>query len=331
MNSSTLTPGPSSLLEVRNLEVYYDLSGRRVRAVDGVSLDVREGEVVGLIGESGCGKTTLGRAVVKLLPTYARIASGEILFENENLVQKDENEMRSIRGGKISMIFQNPTTSLNPSLTVGEQISEVVRLHQRVTRKSEVRTRVVDILRKVGIWDAQNRLGNYPYEFSVGMRQRVMIAMAVSANPKLVIADEPTSSLDVSVQARILELLHRLRKELQFSVVLITHNIGLAADMCDKIAIMYAGKVVEYGSKSAVLARPKHRYTFALLKAVPLLHTDVDKLYTVRGNPPDLTDPPVGCRFHPRCEYAEQTCKSHEPPLVTLEPDHIVSCFKPVT
>jgi len=330
MERGIATPTAETLLEVRNLKVYYDLSGRIVKAVDGVSLDIRKGEVVGLIGESGCGKSTLGRAILKLLPPYAKTVSGDILFESESLIEKDENEMRKVRGGRISMIFQNPTSSLNPALTVGEQISEVIRLHQQLHRKSDVRAKVVDIVRKVGIWDAQDRLHNYPYEFSVGMRQRVMIAMAVSANPKLVIADEPTSSLDVSVQARILDLLHKLREELRFSVLLITHNIGLAADMCDRIAIMYAGKLVECGGRHEILTKPRHRYTFALLKAVPLLHKETDALYIVKGNPPDLTDPPSGCRFHPRCDYAKGICRNSEPTLTEVERDHLVACFDPV-
>jgi len=318
------------IVDMHNLKVHYYLSGNTVRAVDGISLDVKEDEIVGLIGESGSGKSTLARAIVRLLPPYARIVSGDILFEGENLVEKNEKEMRKIRGGKISMIFQNPTSSLNPSLTVGEQISEVVRLHQNVRRKSEVRRKVVEILEKVGISDAVERLRNYPYEFSVGMRQRVMIAMAISANPKLVIADEPTSALDVSVQARILELLRQLRKELKFSMILITHHIGLAAEMCDRIAIMYAGKLMEHGDKAMIFTKPRHPYTFALMKAVPFLHRDIDKLYIIKGEPPDLTKPPSGCRFHPRCEYTTETCRNEEFPLSRLEPSHKVACFNPI-
>lgn len=316
------------VLDIYNLKVYYYLPESTVRAVDGVSLDIKEGEIVGLIGESGSGKSTLGRSVIKLLPPYAKIVSGNVLFEGENLIEKDENEMRKIRGGKISMIFQNPTTALNPTLTVGEQIAEAIRLHHSVRHESKVRSKVVDILRKVGIYDAEERLSNYPYEFSAGMRQRVMIAMAISANPKLIIADEPTSALDVSIQARILELLRQLKEELKFSMILITHHIGVAAEMCDRIAIMYAGKIMEHADKVTILAKPEHPYTLALMRAVPFLHRDVDKLYVIKGNPPDLTIPPCGCSFHPRCEYATENCKNEEPSLVRLKSNHMIACFQ---
>jgi peptide/nickel transport system ATP-binding protein len=238
--------------------------------------------------------------------------------------------MRKIRGGKISVIFQNPTTSLNPSLKIGDQIAEVIGLHQNVRGRSDIRDRTVEILERVGIRDAEERLSSYPYEFSVGMRQRVMIAMALSASPKLVVADEPTSALDVSIQSQILELMRQLEKELQFSMIFITHHLGVAVEMCDRIAIMYAAKVMEYADKVTIFTKPKHPYTFALMKSMPFLHKDLDKLWIIKGDPPDLTGSMNGCRFHPRCFSATEVCKNEAPPLVEHEPNHFFACFHPV-
>ena len=321
---------PTGILTIRDLKVNYYLYEGTVRAVDGVSLHLEQDEILGLIGESGSGKTTLGRAIVKVLPSYARIVSGSIVFLGQNLVEKNETEMRRIRGAKISLIFQDPTRSLNPALKIGEQIGEVIRLHRNIRRKSEVKRMVIEILDKVGISDAERRLSCNPYELSIGMRQRVMIAMALSAHPRLVIADEPTSSVDVSTQAQVLELMRQLKEELKFCMILITHNIGVAAEMCDRIGIMYAGMLVEYADKITMLAKSRHPYSFALMKAVPFLHTSVDRLYIIRGNPPDLSRPPSGCPFHPRCDYATEVCKDKKPPLVELGSDHMIACFHPL-
>ncbi|MEM4488891.1 MAG: ABC transporter ATP-binding protein [Desulfurococcaceae archaeon] len=321
--------GTSNLLEIRDLKVYYNLPKNVIKAVDGVNLHLEEGDVLGLIGESGSGKSTLGRAIIKLLPPYAKIVSGKIFFEGEDIVRKDEKEMRKIRGGKISMIFQDPSSSLNPCLTIGEQIAEVIKEHCKdVQSNAEIKEKVIDLLNKVGIMDAKHRFSSYPHELSIGMRQRVVIAMALAASPKLVIADEPTSSLDVSTQAKILELIKNLKTYINFSMILITHHIGVASSICNRIAVMYGGKIIEIANREELLKNPSHPYTLSLLNAVPYLHRDVDKLFIIQGKPPDLSNPPPGCRFHPRCSCAESICKKEEPPLTNVNSEHAVACFR---
>jgi len=331
MIKNLLKNSSRDILNVNNLSIQYHLfGGEIIKAVDDVSFSIKEGETLGLVGESGSGKSTLGRAIIKLLPPSAKIVSGSIIFEGEDLVIKNEKEMRDIRGAKISVIFQDPSSSLNPTIRIGEQIAEAIKFHKKGYSKNEIKEKVIDILKKVGIYDAERRYSNYPHEFSIGMRQRIVIAMALITNPKLIIADEPTSALDVSTQAQILELMKQLQKEFNFSCLLITHNMGVASEMCDKIAIMYAGKIMEYGDKKTIFTKPTHPYTYGLTKAIPLLHEDIDKLYIIKGNPADLTNPPTGCRFHPRCDYASEICKEKSPPLVKSKSGSLVACFHPI-
>ncbi|MEM2928214.1 MAG: ABC transporter ATP-binding protein [Nitrososphaerota archaeon] len=331
MSNNLLKNSSRDILNVSNLSIQYHLfGGEIVKAVDDVSFLIKEGETLGLVGESGSGKSTLGRAIIKLLPPSAKITSGSIVFDGEDLVKKSEKEMRKIRGAKISVIFQDPSSSLNPTIKIGEQIAEAIKFHQKGYNKNEIKEKVIDILKKVGIYDAEKRYSNYPYEFSIGMRQRIVIAMALITNPKLIIADEPTSALDVSTQAQILELMKQLQKEFNFSCLLITHNMGVASEMCDKVAIMYAGKIMEYGNKVTIFTKPTHPYTYGLIKAIPLLHEDIDKLYIIKGNPADLINPPDGCRFHPRCDYASEICRKKNPPLVKSKSGNLVACFHPI-
>jgi len=318
--------GRGALLSIQDLRVYYYFEAAVTKAVDGVSLNLEKGDVLGIIGESGSGKSTLARAVPRLLSRYAKIVSGRIVFEGEDLTTKDERDMMKIRGKRVSIILQNPS-ALNPTIRIGEQIAEVLR---DVSPKSDPKPLVVEALRMVGIHNAESRASSYPYEFSVGMRQRVMIAMALAAKPALVVADEPTSALDVSTQAQILGLIDRLKAELGFSMLFITHHIGVASQMCNKIAVMYGGKVVEVGPKDDVLSKPRHPYSFGLLRSIPYLTRDMGKLYVIEGKPPDLTDPPPGCRFHPRCRNAIEICMLREPPLDGEDQITMSACFNPI-
>jgi len=256
-----------------------------------------------------------------------RIVGGQILFEGEDLLEKSEEEMRKIRGAEISMIFQNPLSSLNPVFTVGFQVGEAIQLHQEVDRKG-LRKKVVEIFEKVGIPDPATVARHYPHEYSGGMRQRAMTAMALSCRPKLLIADEPTTALDVTIQAQILELMKDLRKELGLSIMLITHELGLVAELCERVAMMYAGKIVESGDVTTIFKRPGHPYTFALMKSVPGLEAIVERFHVIRGNVPSLIDPPSGCRFHPRCDYATDECVAREPELREIELGHHVACVR---
>ena len=316
----------SLLLNINNLKTYFVLAEGVVQAVDGVHLEIGKEEVLGLVGESGCGKSTVALSILRLIRPPGKIVGGEIWFEGEDLLRKSEGEMREIRGGKISMVFQNPTSSMNPVYTVGSQIAEAIKLHQDV-QKHQIKEKVVEILHKVGIPDPSKRMEDHPHEYSGGMCQRAMTAMALSCNPKLLIADEPTTNLDVTIQAQILDLMRTLRKDFGASILLIGHNLGVINELCDKVAVMYAGKVVESSDITTIFKKPKHPYTQALLESIPRLDVEKERLRIIPGTVPRLIDPPVGCRFHPRCEYAMAVCREQEPTLVEIGRGHTVACF----
>ena len=315
-----------SLLSIEGLKTYFFTEDGVVKAVDNICLDVGRSEIVGLVGESGCGKSTVALSILRLVPYPGKIVSGKIVFDGIDLLTLDEDEMRKIRGGRISIIFQNPQTSLNPVFKIGFQIAEAVRLHQKISKDEEIKKRVIDILEKVGFSDPERQFELFPHELSGGMQQRVMIAMALSCRPDLLIADEPTTSLDVTIQAQILELMKNLQKEFKSSILLITHNMGVVAELCDKVAVMYAGKIVEYGDIIAVFKNPSHPYTKALLQSVPRIDVEEQKLEGIPGTVPSLIDPPSGCRFHPRCKYFMKVCKEKEPSKFEVEKNHFVYC-----
>jgi peptide/nickel transport system ATP-binding protein/oligopeptide transport system ATP-binding protein len=317
---------PEVLLSVKDLEVSFYSSGV-VKAVNGVSFDLKKGETIGIVGESGSGKSVTATAILGLIPSPpGKIERGSILFENKDLTKLSNKEMRQIRGNEISMIFQDPMTSLNPVFTVGNQIIEVIRLHQKVG-KQEARRRAVEMLRLVGIPEPERRLDQYPHEFSGGMRQRVMIAIALACNPKLLIADEPTTALDVTVQAQILQLMKNLQEQMNTSIIMITHDLGVVWENCQKVLVMYAGNTVEYASVDSLYENPLHPYTWGLLDSQIKSDTkEKGKLSSIPGNPPDLREEIRGCHFAPRCRYAQEKCFQHKPPLIEAEQGHMVAC-----
>jgi oligopeptide transport system ATP-binding protein len=321
------------LLEVQDLRTYFRVKAGRVRAVDGVNFNVRPGERVGVVGESGCGKSVTALSIMRLLPKpEGEQAGGSILFEGEDLLGLPESSMRKIRGGKIGMIFQDPMTCLNPTMTVGKQIGEALRLHLGLSR-GEAKRRAISLLEQVGIPAATERINAYPHQFSGGMRQRVMIAMALACNPKLLIADEPTTALDVTVQAQILELINGVCKDFGTAVIMITHDLGVVAGMTDRVVVMYAGKVVETAPTDEIFTNPRHPYTLGLLASVPRLDEErPEELKTIEGAPPDLLKPPPGCPFMPRCAFARAICKT----MPSLDPvsgnvQHLKACWADVT
>jgi peptide/nickel transport system ATP-binding protein len=315
----------TKLLEIKDLTVHYITHEGTTRAVNNMSLEVYEGETLGLVGETGAGKTTTALSIMQLVPDPpGKIINGEILYRNENLLTKRVSEMRKIRGNKISMIFQDPMTSLNPVLTVGDQIAEVIKLHQKVSN-AEATKRSLDMLSTVGI--PPERSAEYPHQFSGGMKQRVIIAIALACNPELLIADEPTTALDVTIQAQVLELMNKLKRDFKTSMIMITHDLGIVAEVCDKVAIMYAGNVVEYTSKDSLFTTPKHPYTIGLFGSIPNIEEDDDRLKPIMGLMPDPTDLPHGCPFHPRCPKAMKVCAQREPARTEAAPGHIVNCF----
>ena len=319
----------SVLLEIKNLRTSFFTSDGEVRAVDGVTFDIEEGKTMGLVGESGCGKSVTALSIMQLLSKgIGRVVGGKILYRNENLADFTEPQMREIRGNEISMIFQEPMTSLNPVFAVGEQISESVRLHQGVGAKA-ARDRAIEMLEVVKIAEPHKRIKDFPHQLSGGMRQRVMIAMALSCNPTLLMADEPTTALDVTIQAQILELINELQGQLGMAVLLITHDLGVVAEQADEVAVMYAGKIVERAKPEIIFARPSHPYTIGLMNSVPGV-TDKTKrrLEAIPGIVPSPLDWPTGCRFRDRCLQADEGCGEVQPDLLEVEPGHWVSCLK---
>ncbi|MHA1940366.1 MAG: ABC transporter ATP-binding protein [Candidatus Hodarchaeales archaeon] len=317
------------LLEIKNLKTQFFTEDGVVKAVDNVSFKIRRGEVLGLVGESGCGKTITSLSILRLVPDPpGKIVQGEVFFHGENLLEKSEEEMRHIRGNEISMIFQDPMSSLNPVFTVENQILENIKLHQNLSQE-EALQKGIEVLELVGIPKAERRIKDYPHLFSGGMRQRVMIAMALSCNPAMVIADEPTTALDVTIQAQVLDLMRDLREDLNMAILYITHNLGVIAEMADRIAVMYAGNLVEESDSVTIFKSPHHPYTKALLSSIPRMDKKLDRLGVIKGSVPNLITPPSGCRFHPRCPIATEKCSREVPPYVETEPDHHALCHYP--
>lgn len=316
------------VLQVENLVTAFHSSGKVVRAVDNCSFSVSKGKTLGIVGESGSGKSVTSLSVMRLIPNPpGKIVSGKILFQGQDILQLPEEHMRMIRGNQISMIFQEPMTSLNPVYTVGNQISEVFMLHKNATRK-QARELSIEMLKQVRIPSAEKRVDDYPHQLSGGMRQRVMIAMALACRPQLLIADEPTTALDVTIQSQILALMNQLQEENQMGIVLITHDFGVVAQTCDDVAVMYAGRIVEKASSKDIFSNPKHPYTQSLLNAIPRLGEKKAKLETIPGMVPPLHQLPIGCRFQDRCPLASSECKQNEPPLQEKDQGRFVACFK---
>jgi peptide/nickel transport system ATP-binding protein len=318
------------LLEVTDLRTWFRTDAGVAKAVDGVSFHVDAGEVLGIVGESGCGKSVTSLSIMQLIPQPPGelLAGSSIRFKGEELVGARDSRLRDLRGNDIAMIFQEPMTSLNPVYTVGDQIGEALRLHRRI-RKGEARERSIEMLRLVGIPSPEARVDEYPHQLSGGQRQRVMIAMALSCDPELLIADEPTTALDVTIQAQILELLAELRERLGMAVILITHDLGVVAEVCDRVVVMYAGQVVEHGTVEQIFREPRHPYTEGLLQAVPRLGVKQDELAVIPGTVPSPTAWPIGCRFHDRCPYGWDLCVREEPPLMQtqVDPNHTARCW----
>lgn len=316
----------TNLLEVENLRTSFYTDDGEVKAVDGVSFTLPKGKTLGIVGESGSGKSITALSILQLLASNGKIKDGEIRFKGENLIGYSDNKMREIRGNAISMIFQEPMTSLNPVFTVGQQISESLIKHQKMSKKQAL-ARSVDLLKLVGIPSPEARVKNYPYELSGGMRQRVMIAMALACDPEMLIADEPTTALDVTIQAQILDLIKELQHRLGMSVIFITHDLGVVAETCDYVAVMYAGQVVEYADVYTLFKEPQHPYTIGLLNSLPRHDVEQDKLEPIRGNVPNVNDMPKGCRFAPRCPAATALCQEKLPELVKDENGNDVRCW----
>jgi peptide/nickel transport system ATP-binding protein len=314
------------LLKITDLKVQLDTYRGVVKAIDGIDLEIGKGEIVGLVGESGSGKSMTALSILRLIPSSGRFLQGDILFHQENLLAKSDAEIRKIRGNKIAMIFQEPMTSLNPSYTVGNQIGEVIRLHQGLG-KQKTKEKIRNIIEKVRLPDPDKIVKSYPHELSGGMQQRIMIAMALSCEPDLLIADEPTTALDVTIQAQVLTLLNDLRKELSTSVLLITHNLGVVAWLCSKVAVMYAGKIMEFGDIKTVFKQSRHPYYQALLASMPRIDREKEALVAIEGDVPNLIYPPPGCKFHPRCHLAKEICMKEEPAYREIEYGHWVSCW----
>jgi oligopeptide/dipeptide ABC transporter ATP-binding protein len=315
-----------TLLELRDLKTHFYTDEGVARAVDGVSYVVKSGETLGVVGESGCGKSVTALSVMRLIPDPpGKIVQGQILFEGQDLGKLSDEEMRKIRGNRIGMIFQEPMTSLNPVFTVGDQIIEAVVLHRGMSY-DEAREHAIGMLRKVGIPSPESRVDDYPHQMSGGMRQRVMIAMALSCDPRLLIADEPTTALDVTIQAQILELMRGLQDELGMSILLITHDLGVVAQNAQHVAVMYAGKVAEYSNTAEVFRNPRHPYTVGLFRSIPKLGVKMHRLDTIPGTVPSALEFPAGCRFHNRCPFATEKCTVEEPALLEIAPGHTVAC-----
>src|SRR5689334_3110516 len=318
--------GEGELLSVSGLCTVFRTAGGDVAAVDGVDLSVERGRTLGIVGESGCGKSVLSLSVMRLVTSPGRIASGEVLFEGKNLLDLPAAEMRQIRGNRIAMIFQEPMTSLNPVFTVGDQITEAMRAHDRTASFAALRSRAIDALQRVRIPAPERRFDEYPHQMSGGMRQRVMIAMALACAPDLLIADEPTTALDVTVQAQILDLLRELQQQTGMAIILITHDLGIVAEMADEVAVMYAGRVVERAPGAQIFDDPQHPYTLGLLGSIPKIEENRDRLLAIEGTVPPPFDLPSGCRFHPRCVFAEAACAEADPVLREITAGHGAAC-----
>ncbi|WP_138420695.1 ABC transporter ATP-binding protein [Aquibacillus sediminis] len=314
------------ILEVKDLHTHFLTKTGAVKAVDGVSFDIKPGETLGIVGESGSGKSITAMSIMQLISPPGKIVQGEILFEGENLNNKTEKEMRKIRGKEISMIFQDPMTSLNPVFTIEKQMVETIRTHEAMNKK-QAKQRAVELLDLVGIPDPEARLKNYPHEFSGGMRQRAMIAMALACNPKVLIADEPTTALDVTIQAQILELLAKLQKELGMAIIMITHDLGVVAEVCDRVMVMYAGKPVEFTDVLSLFDHAKHPYTWGLMHSIPKITDQKQKLEAIEGLPPDLRALPKGCSFAARCKHAMDSCFEVDPSFKQYQANHHVRCL----
>jgi len=317
------------VLQVENLHAGFGQRGRAQMAIEGVTFQVKKGRVFGLVGESGCGKSTTCRSIIRLFGgSPFVIEQGRILFDGMDLAAMGEQQLTQVRGRKISMIFQDPMTALNPTMRVGDQVAEIVRRNQVGLSSAQVREKVVGLLREVGITSAERRFNAWPHELSGGLRQRVLIAMALSCAPQLLIADEPTTALDVTIQAQVLRLLHELRERVGMSVLLVTHDLGVVAQHCDDMAVMYAGKIVESGSVAEIFANPRHPYTRALLNALPAHVDPQHKLEPIAGEPPAAGNYPAGCRFHPRCKFAIERCRIESPESEQLTPAHACACHR---
>jgi oligopeptide/dipeptide ABC transporter ATP-binding protein len=317
-----------NILEVKNLSTHFFTRRGVVKAVDGVSFTVKRGESLGLVGESGCGKSITCLSIIKLVPQPAgRIVHGQIIFDGQDLLQKKEREIKKIRGKRISMILQNPLTSLDPLFSIGDQIAEPIRIHQNL-KKEKVRAKIKEMLEKVGIPAAEMRMKEFPHQMSGGMRQRIVSAMALSCQPDLLIADEPTTALDVTIQAQFLRLLKDIQQEFKVAMIMITHDFGIVARVCDRVAVMYAGRIVESAGVRELFNHPGHPYTAALINALPKMDEEVETLMTIEGQPPNLIDPPSGCRFAPRCSETRGICFRESPVSISVGKDHEVSCWK---
>lgn len=314
------------LLKLKGVKTYFFTEEGTVHAVDGLDFQIRRGETLGIVGESGCGKSVTSMSILRLLGKTGKVVEGEIYFDGENLLEFNEEEMRKIRGNRISMIFQQPTTCLNPVFRIGEQIIEALQIHQGLNDE-EGKKRTIELMTLVGIPDPVRRMRSFPHEISGGQAQRVMIAMALACNPELLIADEPTTALDVTIQAQILDLMRELREKVNTAIMLITHDLGVIAEMAENVMVMYAGKAVEYAPVAALFDDPKHPYTQGLIASTPVLGTIRDELATIPGQVPSLLNPPQGCRFASRCSYVMDQCHTEEPPLTKLEGDRLVRCW----
>jgi oligopeptide/dipeptide ABC transporter ATP-binding protein len=321
-----------TLLEVKNLRTRYITEEGTLFPVDDVSFRVKKGQTLGIVGESGCGKSQTALSIMRLLQKPGETVQGEVLFKESDLLKKSDAEMKSILGNQIAMIFQEPMTSLNPVFTIGNQVSESIRLHDKTLSNLEVQNKAIGMLKLVGIPAPEKRYHEYPHQLSGGMRQRVMIAMAMSCNPQLLIADEPTTALDVTIQAQILDLMRNVQKEFQAGMILITHDLGVVAEMCQDVLVMYAGKIVEYGTVEDIFYRPKHPYTKGLLESIPHFETGhrLTQLNTIPGLVPNLYHLPKGCRFRDRCKFSTEICSQQEPNLENLRGIHKVACYNPI-
>ena len=317
------------LLKIKNLSTHYFVNEGILKAVDNVNMTIAEEELIGLVGETACGKSTLAYSILRLVSDPGKIVRGEIIYKGTNLLELSEEEMNNIRGKEISMIFQSPQSFLNPKFTIEDQIGSILELHQKKKRAS-LRKEICEHLKMVDLPDPENLLGKHSYELSGGMAQRTMIVMALSCRPSLLIADEPTTSLDVTTQAQILKLLRNLQKEIGLSALYITHNLGVVAEICDKMNIMYAGEIIESGDVSSIFQKPRHPYTEKLIESVPKLDSNVKKFTTIPGNVPDLIRDAPGCKFYPRCEFRQEICSQEKPELTEIEKGHFVACLDPL-